>query len=77
MSCAQISVNTLRYDLLIVAVPAGAVLAGLRHRVAAVRAGLVAAMLVWIAVKLVRQDAENFIDLRIDRLPEQAAPPPR
>lgn len=49
VSCAQISPSTLRYDLLLVCVPAGAVLAGLHHRLAAVRAGLVAGMLVWIA----------------------------
>jgi hypothetical protein len=49
VSCAQITPNTLRYDLLIVCVPAGAVLAGLRHHRPAVRAGLVTAMLVWIA----------------------------
>lgn len=49
VSCAQINPNTLRYDLLLVCVPAGAVLAGLRHRIAAVRAALVAGMLVWIA----------------------------
>lgn len=47
VSCAQINANTLRYDLLIVCIPAGAVMAGLRHPAATVRAGLATAMLIW------------------------------
>lgn len=49
VSCVQISPLTLRYDLLLVFVPAGALLLGLRHPARTVRAGLVTAMLVWIA----------------------------
>jgi hypothetical protein len=46
VSCANITTHTLRYNLLVVFLPAGAVLAGLRHHARAVRAGLVAALLV-------------------------------
>lgn len=47
VSCAQLTASALRYDLLVLAIPAGAVMAGLRHPAAAVRAGLAAATVVW------------------------------
>lgn len=48
VSCANITSHTLRYNLLVVFVPAGAVMAGLRHRTRAVRAGLTTALLVGV-----------------------------
>ncbi len=46
VSCTNISTHTLRYDLLVAFVPAGALVAGLRHGARMVRAGLVTALLV-------------------------------
>lgn len=46
VSCAPITTHTLRYDLLVAFIPAGAVMAGLRHPHRTVRAALVAALLV-------------------------------
>lgn len=49
-TCAQISVDSLRYDLLALLVPVGALLAGLRAPGRAWRAGLVTATVLWIAL---------------------------
>lgn len=49
VSCSQLAVSTLRYNLLVVFIPAGAAMLGLRHPSAAVRAGLVTALLIWTA----------------------------
>ncbi|MEZ5417636.1 MAG: hypothetical protein R2708_09860 [Vicinamibacterales bacterium] len=48
VSCANITTHTLRYNLLVVFLPAGAVMAGLRHPSRAVRAALATALLVWL-----------------------------
>ena len=52
VSCAPMTTHTLRYDLLTVFIPAGAVMAGLRHPQRTVRAALVTALLVqtWPAI---------------------------
>lgn len=50
VACTQITINSLRYDLLVVFVPVGALLAGLVYRAAAVRAALVTAALLWAVV---------------------------
>ena len=49
LACTQLSPNTMRYDLLLIFVPVGALLAGLRAPAATVRAALVTATLVWVA----------------------------
>lgn len=49
LACTQLGPNTLRYDLLLIFVPIGALLAGLRSGAATVRAALVTATLVWVA----------------------------
>lgn len=49
VSCSQITPNTLRYNLLGLFVPAGAILAGLAGGGRTVRAGLVTATLLWTA----------------------------
>ncbi len=50
VTCSQISLNSLRYDLLVLLVPVGALLAGLRLPVRAFRAGLATATALWIAL---------------------------
>lgn len=52
VACSQLTQATLRYDLLALFLPPGAVLAGLRWPVPAARAGLVAATLLWVALNL-------------------------
>lgn len=47
-ACAQISVDSLRYDLLALLVPVGALLAGLRAPGRAWRAGLATATVLWV-----------------------------
>ena len=51
-ACVQLSPNTLRYDLLLIFVPVGAVLAGLRAHAPMMRAALVTATLVWVTSSL-------------------------
>ena len=46
VSCTNISTHTLRYDLLVAFVPAGAVIAALRHGARAVRSAIVTGLLV-------------------------------
>jgi len=48
VSCNPITLNTLRYNLLVAFVPVGALLAGLGHPATVVRAGLVTATLLWV-----------------------------
>jgi hypothetical protein len=50
VACSAISPDTLRYDLLALLLPAGALLAGMRTPGRAVRAGLVTATLLWAVV---------------------------
>ena len=50
VACSAISSDTLRYDLLALLLPAGALLAGMRSPGRAVRAGLVTATLLWTVV---------------------------
>jgi len=52
VSCAPITTHTLRYDLLVAFIPAGAVMAGLCHPARTLRAALLTALLVqtWPAV---------------------------
>ena len=52
VACSQLSQATLRYDLLLLFLPAGALLAGLRWPVPAARAGLVTATLLWAGLNL-------------------------
>lgn len=52
VACSQLSQATLRYDLLLLFLPSGAVLAGLRWPVPATRAGLVTATLLWAGLNL-------------------------
>ncbi|MGE0814854.1 MAG: hypothetical protein AB7O28_04145 [Vicinamibacterales bacterium] len=47
VACSQISYNSLRYDLLVLLVPTGVILAGLSRSRREVRAGLAAAVCVW------------------------------
>ncbi len=50
VACSEITPDTMRYDLLALLLPAGALLAGMRSPAGTVRAGLVTATLLWIAV---------------------------
>lgn len=52
VACSQLTQATLRYDLLLLFLPSGAVLAGLRWPVPAARAGLVTATLLWAGLNL-------------------------
>ena len=52
VACSQLSQATLRYELLLLFLPAGALLAGLRWPVPAARAGLVTAALLWAGLNL-------------------------
>ena len=52
VACSQLTQATLRYDLLLLFLPAGAVLAGLRWPVPAARAGLVTATMLWAGPNL-------------------------
>jgi hypothetical protein len=52
VACSDITQATLRYDLLLLFLPSGAVLAGLRWPVPAARAGLVTATLLWAGLNL-------------------------
>jgi hypothetical protein len=52
VACSQVSQATLRYDLLLLFLPAGAMLVGLRSPVPAARAGLVTAGLLWAGLNL-------------------------
>ena len=52
VACSQLTQATLRYDLLLLFLPAGALLAGLRWPVPAARAGLVTATLLWAGLNL-------------------------
>lgn len=66
VSCAPLTSHTLRYDLLVVFIPAGAVMAGLRHPARPVRAALLAALLVqtWPAVDDYRMLAGEIVSGR-------------
>ncbi len=52
VACSPISAGSLRYNLLVALVPAGALLAGLRFPAPAARAGLVTATVLWAALSL-------------------------
>lgn len=52
VACSQLSQATLRYDLLLLVLPPGAVLAGLLWPVPAARTGLVTATLLWAGLNL-------------------------
>lgn len=52
VACSQISQATLRYDLLVLYLPTGALLAGLCWPVPAARAGLVTGMVLWAGLNL-------------------------
>ncbi|MBP7778516.1 MAG: hypothetical protein KA371_15465 [Acidobacteria bacterium] len=52
VACSQITQATLRYDLLVLFLPVGALLGGLTQPTAAVRAGLVTATVLWAGLNL-------------------------
>jgi hypothetical protein len=52
VACSQLSQATLRYDLLLLFLPAGALVAGLRLPMPPARAGLVTATLLWAGLNL-------------------------
>lgn len=50
VTCSQITLNSLRYDLLVLLAPVGALLAGAQVKVRSWRAGLVTATVLWVAI---------------------------
>jgi hypothetical protein len=52
VACSQITLNSLRYDLLVTLVPAGLLLAALRWPSRLLRAGMVTATVLWCAVSV-------------------------
>lgn len=76
VACSQITVDSLRYDLLVTLVPIGAILAGLRWPSPLVRAGLVTATLLWCltsAIDYVARADEVWHHRRADRRGELIA----
>lgn len=53
VACSQISIDSVRYDLLVTLVPVGVILAGLAWPSRPVRAGLVTATLLWCATSAI------------------------